>query len=703
MRNPNKRNISRSGIQALYSFTPFKLTRTEPYTLLLAPVGYLDETPSVIDYRSRACKDEFTVPKPGWDKPVKQPYSLYPKTFSEETSENYVYSLKEAENENKWRYPPAYMEFNYKVMKNAYFCQLGWVVSSSKKSCPMAKTCPDRKGSECKFYRGPQPFSRLYKVYPEIKSRFTDPPYAAGLEPFASIRYKDSPLMSLSFTEDGEFKALIDSVTFSPQIPYMFRTPSVFTQEGIGLRTKNVNAIELKFKKDVLKDFILDCLEEDKVLANWIRVKYYLYQRPDVNEDPEIREKRGIPAFNFIEEVVSDEISETAQKDRSSFYSNVKETDFSKEEAALDFANFVFLHSLAHILRDRLVAEYGCSEENINYYIDHPRLHSIGSWSGKTRIVIFETAIGGFGYLKDLKRDIEEKGERILYNLLEKFINRIKKHKEKTSKKYSYLPDNLEKFKDRYGRLVNIVKRSYKSIFPKISLYPHPNSIRRALIDRIGSLDDEAHGILDDIFQVAPTCWDGCQVCVIDETNCNFLPYDQPYLVSSRLLSKGTQEILSAINSPVISKDLQEGAKEEYLSSIDFASNTIDLITPWISPEIIEDLVDIYNQKNIRIRIITKEDLENDTQIKSIEKLSEICDILPGFECKLVDELHAKGMVVDGIFVLKGSFNFTRSGLNSNIENIVQDFSVEGAKKFQERFEKLWNRDQTKPISEVSS
>ncbi|KXB07101.1 hypothetical protein AKJ52_00975, partial [candidate division MSBL1 archaeon SCGC-AAA382C18] len=297
----------------------------------------------------------------------------------------------------------------------------------------------------------------------------------------------------------------------------------------------------------------------------------------------------------------------------------------------------------------------------------------------------------------------EESGEKILYNLLEKFINHIGKHKEESSIKYSYLSDNLEKFGDRHEELVNIVKEGYESTFPKISLYPHPNSIRRALIDRIGSLDDEAHGILDDIFQEAPTCWDGCQICVIDETNCNFLPFDQPYLVSNRLLFKAGREILSAIDNPVISSDLQEGAKEEYTSFIDFASDTVDLITPWISPKIIEDLIDIHDKKNIRIKVITKEDLDNETQIKSIEKLSEICSISPSFNCKLVDELHAKGMAIDGISVLKGSFNFTWSGLNSNIENIIQDFSVEGANEFQERFEKLWNGEKTKPISVVSS
>jgi HKD family nuclease len=40
--------------------------------------------------------------------------------------------------------------------------------------------------------------------------------------------------------------------------------------------------------------------------------------------------------------------------------------------------------------------------------------------------------------------------------------------------------------------------------------------------------------------------------------------------------------------------------------------------------------------------------------------------------------------------LLTGSFNFTISGLTSNVENLTVDFSLHGTTNFKREFESIW-------------
>jgi len=91
-------------------------------------------------------------------------------------------------------------------------------------------------------------------------------------------------------------------------------------------------------------------------------------------------------------------------------------------------------------------------------------------------------------------------------------------------------------------------------------------------------------------------------------------------------------------------------------------------------------------------------DPDNEMQARSIERLTQASKgYSPGFQAKVIDELHAKGMLVDDIMLLHGSFNFTISGLNANVENVTVDFSLRGAKKFKKEFDELWRK--AKPLA----
>lgn len=707
MSNNTKEHTLRRGLQALYSFTPFKVRRTDPYSLLLIPAGYLDTEPEIRQaYRTSASKDEFDVslPEMGIEKHIRQPYRLYPQTFSEEGNNHYIYRRRGYEDPDNWNYPPMYMEFDYTTLRNCYFCQHGWIISSRSEECPMFRHCPVAEDSPCRYYRGPEPFTRLYNIYPEIKNKFSDPPSAGAFEPILAIRHEDEPLASVNFTESGKYKAFINSISFTPQNPLIYETTSIFTDisEGLGFRLSKVNAIELNFEEENLKEMILDKLADSESIPGWVSMKYYLYQRPDQN-GAEIRERRGIGAFDTMNDEVENSV-EAVERGNESLINQVEGVDFSENENALDFATVVFMHSFAHALRESLVTKYGCSKNHIYYYLDHPRLRTVGTPSGKTRVVLFETAIGGFGYLKDFKEDLRNEGEEVLLDLLQKVLAGNNRHRDRISNNYSNLSDNLDSVRNDYPEITEFIEEAYLNTFSSSNIYPHTNSVRRVVAQEMGITDEEQHGIIDDIFQIAGiSCWDGCQSCVIEETSCNFLPYDQPFLVSNQLLCETLESLSNNIRIPVHSDDMKKGVTEVFNCFKNFAEQEIYMIAPWISPEIVEALKDTSSEKNINVQIITKKDPDNDTQMESLEKLSKICNQSSIFSCKILDELHAKGMNVDNVCVLKGSFNFTWSGLNANIENVTYDFSVEGTNNFSKKFEALWNSDEARQIPEIKA
>ena len=53
--------------------------------------------------------------------------------------------------------------------------------------------------------------------------------------------------------------------------------------------------------------------------------------------------------------------------------------------------------------------------------------------------------------------------------------------------------------------------------------------------------------------------------------------------------------------------------------------------------------------------------------------------------------MHNKIMIVDGVVVLTGSFNWSANAENRNDENLIVIKSVEVASLYEEEFRKVWN------------
>jgi hypothetical protein len=469
--------------------------------------------------------------------------------------------------------------------------------------------------------------------------------------------------------------------------------PTIFLQEGLGFETNNVHAMELEFADDVLRDFIADHLHSNKKSAEWVTLKYNLYVADALSGY--IREKRGFEAFDRLDSLTLEAVSPSGRSNATrGIIENVRKSEITSD--IVEFGEILFLHCLAHELKDIIVAETGCHTVDIGYYLEHPRLRTSGPPSAKIRIVVFEHAMGGLGYLRKFADEIREQGGETLERHLASSVNgfdTVCTHK--VDRSFATLQKELAFFEKDHPDIVRAILALYRDALPGTGVFPHLNSIRRAVSQTVNVIPGDLRSLLDDMLTRAPHCWDGCQLCVMFERECIFLPFDQPFFVSRTLLADSLRSISSMMKEPKVSAPLKKGVIREFESFLRLAQNQIDMATPWISPEVVDKLAELTLSNQLKLRLITKEDPQNETQIRSIAKLTDLAKKITNIETRLSQELHAKGMLVDNIMLLSGSFNFTLSGLSSNVESLDEDFSVKGCRRFSEQFDALWEKSRS--------
>ena len=686
------KRISRRGIQALYTFTPFKFLRAqrgETYTLILAETAHHQVVGLHLRWRSESVKDKFLFNMPqGFPKTIVQPYEIYPVELTRRQAERYVFISKTP----RWSYFPEYMEFSWEVLREGHYCAFGFVLLSSKKeNCPLAKDCPIRSGTPCRYYFGPMAYSSLYNVYPIIRKKYEPPPDKGRNEPLTAIRYGSTPLVTLTYIPNGNYVAFIDGVQFLPKRARMFRYPSLFLKEGLGFRISQAQAIQFEFNKDTLLELVRDRLNTKPILARWLRLKQQLYL--DTNDEGSlIREGRGFNAFQRLDDVVKRALSR-----RNSNSEQVSSIVRAVSEAKVDdelvgFASVLFVHSFIHLFLNWISARYGYGKGDFGYYLEHDKIQPTGFQKEGVRAFLFEMAVGGLGYLKSFEQEFKNKGKDILTEFLgseNQGVQKVLEFCEKRSERaIRDLPTELNSFRGNdqvVNDLIDAILAAYTKSFEEPYVYPHVNSIRRAIVDTV-TITSETRSLMDDLLGKGPHCWDGCQLCVMLERDCNYLPFDQPFLVTNRLTADIIRILRQMVDSPVQIFPLKIGVEKEFMRFVSAARHTIDLISPWLSPEIVKVLAEKAEENGLNIRIITSRDTSNKFHEESLKLLR---DIGSRIKVKIAQLLHAKGMLVDDVMLLTGSFNFTISGLTSNVENLMVDFSLQGSQNFKKEFEVL--------------
>jgi hypothetical protein len=668
----------------------------ETYVLILAETAH-HHVANLCPWRSRSVKDEFLFNVPaGFPKRTKrivQPYDLSPTLFTRGQTERYVF---EPPNRRwRWKYFPEHMEFSWEALREAYYCAFGWVLLSSREDdCPIARDCPARNGTPCKYYFGPMAYSSLYNVYPLIRKKYEPPPDRRGNEPLAAIRYGSMPLVTLTYIPNGSYVAFIDGVQFSSKRARMFRQPLLFLKEGLGFRISQAPAIQFEFNKDTLGELIRDRLNSNQMLARWIRLKQQLYL--DTNDgDDLVRERRGFTAFQRLDKVVALALSGRSDNSAQAQAITRAVSEARVDDDLIDFASVLFVHSFSHLFLNWISARYGYGKGDFGYHLEHDRIQPIGLQKEGVRAFVFETAVGGLGYLKSFAHDLADPSKNILSEFLGSDNQGIKAVldfcEKRSNRAVRNLPKELNRFRSNeqtVNDLVNAILAAYTRSFIDPDVYPHVNSIRRGVVDAV-AMTSETRSLMDDLLERGPHCWDGCQLCVMLERGCNYSPFDQPFLVTSRLTGDIIGLLKRMVDSPAQVFPLKVGVDKEFQRFVSTARHTIDLVSPWLSPEVVRTLAEKAEENELNVRIITTKDVANKVHEESLRTLREMSDHI---KTKTSQQLHAKGMLVDGVMLLTGSFNFTTSGLTSNVENLTVDFSLQGTTNFKREFEEMWTK-----------
>jgi len=130
-----------------------------------------------------------------------------------------------------------------------------------------------------------------------------------------------------------------------------------------------------------------------------------------------------------------------------------------------------------------------------------------------------------------------------------------------------------------------------------------------------------------------------------------------------------------------------ETCRNMIIQQLNEARKQLKICVFTISDDAITESILRAHKRGINIMVITDNDKSLDLG-SDIEQISRA-----GITVKMdhtTDHMHHKFMIVDGITLLTGSYNWTRSAARYNHENIVLTKDVGVVKSFLGEFEKLW-------------
>lgn len=129
------------------------------------------------------------------------------------------------------------------------------------------------------------------------------------------------------------------------------------------------------------------------------------------------------------------------------------------------------------------------------------------------------------------------------------------------------------------------------------------------------------------------------------------------------------------------------GCQEAVITEITKAQKTIDIaMYSFTSREIAQALVEA-QARHVMIRIVLDKAQRKERYSKSRYLISKGIDVKFHFGPGL---MHNKFAVIDGRALLTGSFNWTASANKRNEENLLILMDNDLIKKYEERFEYLW-------------
>ena len=561
---------------------------------------------------------------------------------------------------------PFRLEIDKKSAVESYYCLQGYYISYKStcqyRGCPLWGPCGGKK-----FWRGPKPFQAISKVSPDIQVKVDKYEFLSAV-----LSTKEDEIR-VERIDELTGKVYIDSVLFLS--PKMLTTPVIRTKETIGYRVRT-KSLAFSFREDWVRKTVTSLLQTNRPLFNWILMKWFISTNFDVNDV-----RSGVTTFfwNLIQ-------GNSTDKKVADLRKALQSMQVTPE--LLSFGVNVLLHSIAHLLHEEVTIRLQTDGGNFMYtYWPDP-----DPKDNRFRIFLFENAEKGLGLTESFSERAGSAGPGLIGDMLSSILDEQILCVESQLRTGEIDPQDTDVGVIR-GRLDD-----YKRAMESMSLYAPVELVRYILT----GLDPSTKAILekpefttyvDDLLSLYPSCWDGCYNCVRLETDCHQTPYEQMYAVSKLLL-------VAAINTwrkelgylPERRIQFQLGQASNIMTLLKDATSSLQVITPWMSKEVAEILVELTRKNNISVRVITTEDAQIETHVKAVGIIKS--SLSARLDARILKErrLHAKMVIIDGTLLVMGSANLTLSGLFENVENYVVIDDNQIVEKSKSQFEDLWKK-----------
>lgn len=479
--------------------------------------------------------------------------------------------------------------------------------------------------------------------------------------------------------------------------------PTYWTYNTAGYRYIDAKGISLAIDKAWLKKIVSALLLTDSKLFKITLLKYFIdgYNRSKYI----FKERRGF--YNLISLTdltlylaINDkdierkypkfsELGEWLRRaDDESFRENVI-LNRTEPTHMLNWAVDMALHSLKHVFYVALVegvihADSDdlillCDQNEIDDRIDDNRV----------RIILLEDSEGGIGYMETLK-ELAAKNPRIINELTERALRQLvtpngkdpcilswNAYKERLEQNLPQMIKIASELRTRFERLNNLFMEAVGVNLP-IEIARHLIYRDRILKEERSNLRKELQSYeqVNRVIEVAiastiPYDWDGCLGCIRLEYTCPYSAYEQMFNLSKYMARSILDVLVDTSPTKTISGE-QAGLKLKKL--IKQARRTVRLITPWVTPGEIHELLE-KTGKGVKIILITKEHDPNvSIHNKAIIELQKTktpllqAILIRGEEAK---KLHSKIYIIDDKIGAIGSVNYTKKGMEVNIESLA--------------------------------
>ena len=455
---------------------------------------------------------------------------------------------------------PLYMEFTYESLTNPNICAWRIVGLSSSKECPLIDVCALREGDgrECIHYKTEldTTFVGLYKSFiPDVREVITE----EEVKHLADLYLNDRNLATFTFTEKAEVSGYLDSARL-----YIRKTKTWLFEERAqalyfnlkaplpGMRLVGAHSFTITFAPETWETLISEIRSRHPGALRWILLKYWLI-RSSKGERKIFPRNFGFKAFNRLYSILKEYVLNETYTEDLKFLREIQgdpekvceQLLSTEKEVFLNYTSFVFLHSLSHALIDTLSTINNIPEGALLYSIEPKDPAGLMLPNKQGKIYLFEDAIGGYGYLKAFYEKVKSEPEilRRLFNIIYTTLDR---HAGKVEALASNFWDQanliIDQVKDEDLQIImKDVLRRVQTLYRDPLFLPHIMVLRRLFIHVIKKLlakkpTEEERRKLFDILAIAPSCWDGCPLCVIRSRDCGFHQYDQIFVISRSLL-----------------------------------------------------------------------------------------------------------------------------------------------------------------------